>query len=583
MKPTYIIIDQQSHYYIYEKRDILIFEIYHSSNNEISYEDLKKFYQNNSNLPLRYDKKTGFLIDEERKLLFIPLFNKDSILLDYTYSELENYDLLSQYNFYLHRINGKKYVKSTNSKSMHEIIFGRKARKGYKLDHNDSNGLDNRRAKISEITAGANSANQIKRQGTSSKYIGVTVRHQKNYTNWEAAISFERKIRYLGSFRTEIDAARMRDVYSIHYYRGDVALNRDENDDLLLTKEEIEDILQNGIPEKYQIKEKTERDLPPNIEIVDRIKKYRYCIQFRKVRHSKGFKTQEEAEEALEILKESFSEIERLEKLELENNVVRNSDGIPILYTHDKEGNINGEYLVDEEIWKIWIHCSLSNNDGYANGVINDVSISLHIYVYKYYYGDIPEGMTIDHKDPYKKDDCRIENLRAATASQQGQNRKKIENTIFKYRGIVLQTGQFFCEIRVKGKVIQKGPFKILEDSAKTYNELALEYYGEDASLNIVDNKRTSIEDLFHKNNLTLEYIQEIKTITEIKTIFIVNQDWKKSVKNVLKHKESDVLKKNIDKYKEVILDLKKQELAIQNKLEEIPEIKKNWKLVIIN
>jgi hypothetical protein len=102
---------------------------------------------------------------------------------------------------------------------MHREILN--APKGLLVDHRNNNSLDNRRANLRLANAFQNSCNKSKtRSQTSSKYIGVTF--NKWHRKWEARISFQNKIIWLGYFDSEIDAALAYDA-AAKIYHGEFA------------------------------------------------------------------------------------------------------------------------------------------------------------------------------------------------------------------------------------------------------------------------------------------------------------------------------------------------------------------------
>jgi hypothetical protein len=86
---------------------------------------------------------------------------------------------------------------------MHRIILG--APRGVDVDHKDFNGLHNQRSNIRLATPVQNEMNKRKRSGTSSKYKGVS--WQKSNRNWRVIINVNGSKVYLGSFRSERQAA----------------------------------------------------------------------------------------------------------------------------------------------------------------------------------------------------------------------------------------------------------------------------------------------------------------------------------------------------------------------------------------
>jgi hypothetical protein len=97
----YIALDGKNCYCINEKDDTLIFKTYDSSIEEYKYEDLLNYYKNPDITTTELDSKTGYIINRSHELLFIPLYDANNVLINYTFSELKNYDLLSKYSFRL--------------------------------------------------------------------------------------------------------------------------------------------------------------------------------------------------------------------------------------------------------------------------------------------------------------------------------------------------------------------------------------------------------------------------------------------------------------------------------------------------
>jgi len=146
----------------------------------------------------------------------------------------------------------------------------------------------------------------------------------------------------------------------------------------------------------------------------------------------------------------------------------------------------------------------------YKNGVlfyISDDSIAGNVYKYKsgyrcsiavngkvyfrsrltflYHYGYLPK--IVDHENRNTMDD-RIENLRAATYTQNNTNRTSQKNATSQYLGVNYHKKYdgWYCRIRVNGQSIDLGVFVLEMDAALTYNKYAVMYHKEFASLNII-------------------------------------------------------------------------------------------------
>jgi hypothetical protein len=137
----------------------------------------------------------------------------------------EDYEFLNQWKWYAHkrgntyyavRGNKNKIKDNINTISMHrEIVI---LSPNMEVDHIDGNGLNNQKYNLRICFHNENMLNQGKRnsRNPSSKYIGVFMikskYKDKEYFYWTAQITLNGRKKYLGTFKTELDAAIARDL-----------------------------------------------------------------------------------------------------------------------------------------------------------------------------------------------------------------------------------------------------------------------------------------------------------------------------------------------------------------------------------
>jgi hypothetical protein len=113
------------------------------------------------------------------------------------------------------RVDGKKYIATRNIHTrkevkkqttiiMHRVILervlGRSLLPTERVDHENTNPLDNRRCNLRLATPSQNGANRGKPISNTSNFKGVTKR--KNYDRWHAQIGFKNKRYHLGDYDT---------------------------------------------------------------------------------------------------------------------------------------------------------------------------------------------------------------------------------------------------------------------------------------------------------------------------------------------------------------------------------------------
>lgn len=444
-------------------------------------------------------------------VLYIPIINRMKELAGWAIASIEDYDILAKYNFHMYkRKDGKCYA---NAKvdgleiSMHQLIMG-KAEEGQVIDHINGSGLDNRKGNLRFATLSQNAQNREKEEGKySSDYSGVST--CENEGKYRATISYLRKYIHIGTYNSEIEAAKAYDIYAIHYYGLDAKTNK------LLSKEEIEIILKNGIPNEYK---KKKRELPKNI--YHRYNTFSYDLSRDGKRYYKSFKTLEEAILAKDELIASLNKAKEEQTAKNITEITRNKDGMAIIYMYNRNGDNVGECIVDDQVWRdLAKYKWCLRDDGYASGYINKTSILMHIYLYTKYVGEIILGNTIDHINCITLDN-RLSNIRSANKSLQSHNRDKIVGSICKYNGVTISGNRF-----ATNSFGERHSFEYMEDAARKYNELATAKYGKDANLNIIDDTvRTTIYDLV-KDEITEDYIRNIKFVEQFK-LLVKMKNW---------------------------------------------------------
>jgi len=391
----------------------------------------------------------------------IPITYKKEIVAYATIDE-EDYDIVNKYTWHCRKVKDKyKYAISNNNLRMHHLIIG-KPENGMVIDHINGDGLDNRRINLRFATPSQNSQNKSKKENSSSQYIGVSKTNNK-YRVFYSNIN-------LGKYNTEEEAGKQYDIYVY------LILGKDSRTNGLITYEESQ---------KYKLEDILGKKRNSKNNIIYNNKKYRGEIMYnRKVYKTKNYNTQEDAEKELEIIKEEIDRIKAIEK-EKHNNkpITYNTNGNAIIQVY------GGEFgIVDSIYWhKLMESKWFDNGSGYIQTKINKKLISMHQLVYKLKYGNIPE--LIDHVNKNKMDN-RIENLVAKSASHNNHNRTKLKNASSKYYGVSYSKSSnlWQSEITRDGTKYYLGKYKNEIDAAIAYNNKAVELYGDNANINIINN-----------------------------------------------------------------------------------------------
>ncbi len=147
----------------------------------------------------------------------------------------EDYDWLNQWNWYskpdrntayshrnhtIHTITGR----IRQSIRMHRVILG--VGYGVQVDHINGDGLDNRRENLRVCTVAENARNSKPRLGTVSRFKGVALTRggKKFCAQIHAPITGQKK--HLGTFDTEIEAAKAYNAAAIQAYGEFARINQ---------------------------------------------------------------------------------------------------------------------------------------------------------------------------------------------------------------------------------------------------------------------------------------------------------------------------------------------------------------------
>ena len=138
----------------------------------------------------------------------------------------EYYEFLNQWKWYAYKgINDVFYVARSIKRvqiKMHREILGLTLFEE-RGDHIDHNGLNNQRGNLRKCTHQQNCKNRSSAKGSSSKYLGVHWKKQIN--KWNARVVVCNKLKHLGYFTNEADAAKAYNDAAIKYHGEFANLN----------------------------------------------------------------------------------------------------------------------------------------------------------------------------------------------------------------------------------------------------------------------------------------------------------------------------------------------------------------------
>lgn len=378
----------------------------------------------------------------------IALRDRNGDIVDYTAVSASDFVEVNKYTWFrkqgrntfyaLSRVNGRNI-------SLHRFLLG-KPEIGYVVDHRNRNGLDNTRDNLRFLTFSQNSQNVALRGGTSS-YRGVS--WNQHAKKWDVRVGKQ----HIGYYEDEDEAAEMADRAAVQIFGIEAALNGQYTDDELSALQPIPD-------------KKLLRDLPTGVTIENN----KFLAKISNVRIGL-FATSEDAHKAYMEKKSEISA--EILAGHFARTITRDVEGVAIIPLHDINGITVQYALVDDDDWHKLTLTSWSLSDGYCVGSVNGKMTAMHAIVCPE-----TEDMSlnlVDHKNKIRHDN-RKNNLRWTDASNNSQNRNKLDGCASRFIGVTGRPGYWTAAI-CKGKKYHLGTFDEEEQAAVAYNQAATELY----------------------------------------------------------------------------------------------------------
>lgn len=141
----------------------------------------------------------------------IHILNKKKEIVAKTMVDDDDYILLDKYSFSLSEGYACGIINHKHIKLARYIMKCTDTNKI--VDHIDGNKLNNQKCNLRIISRKENCQNKLSFKNSSSKYIGVS--RCKASGMWAASITVNKKTQHIGSFKTEVDAARARNARAL--------------------------------------------------------------------------------------------------------------------------------------------------------------------------------------------------------------------------------------------------------------------------------------------------------------------------------------------------------------------------------
>nr|QBK87365.1 MAG: HNH endonuclease [Marseillevirus LCMAC201] len=341
-----------------------------------------------------------------------------------------------------------------NKTYLHALVLSKKI--GYVIDHIDGDKFNNQRSNLRHATRSQNAQNTRRNRGI-SKYLGVS----KYNEQWKA----KSKRKYLGHFDTEEQAAYAYDLYATDVFGPNALLNNiakpiDWDSDYMVP-----------VAKKSSLAKGVYTSGKRFTAVYNYRGRNTHIGMFDSVEDASAAVTSAEETRDLEILEEHM------------NLTIEYKDGIAVIPITNCKKDITYA-LVDENKWHDLTLTKWSNSRGYCISPRNGKQVSMHRYVLNY-----SGPLVVDHINGNKADN-RVDNLRVVTNGMNVHNRPKKKGCASKYIGVRKSTKGCFpwdSQMRYQGKMQYLGNFYTEEQAAEAYNERAIEIYGPNCRLNILN------------------------------------------------------------------------------------------------
>jgi hypothetical protein len=146
-------------------------------------------------------------------------------------------------------------------------------------------------------------------------------------------------------------------------------------------------------------------------------------------------------------------------------------------YVYDKETGLITRKVDFGTRWKAGQICGSKTHQGYIELKIDGKMYGAHRIAWMLHYQTEPPEF-VDHKDRDGTNN-RIDNLRAATKSQNGANRTALANNTYGFKGCYRVGDKWRVQCRVDKKLFNLGYFEDIENARKAYNKFAASKFGE--------------------------------------------------------------------------------------------------------